>query len=84
MITIKSEFRQEALQRRVDTCDSYAVYTVNTHDAMGVTQLMLFKGNEESLELLLYTGNKAYAMNDYGATIDTIFGTSIPNELAIK
>lgn len=83
MITIKSEFRQQALRHRVDTCDGYAVYSVNTHDANGVTQLMLYKGNDEPIELLLYAGTKAYAMNDYGATIDTISGTSMPKELAI-
>lgn len=84
MFTIKSEFRQQALRHRLDQCDSYSVYSVNTEDAIGVTQLMLFKGNEEPLELLLYAGTKAYAMNDNGTTIDIIVGTSMPKELAIS
>jgi hypothetical protein len=82
MNTLKVNWNRDAgTKHSVYQCKQYAVYEVNTHDADGVTQLLMFQDTaekEESTEVLLYSGAKAYAMNDNGATIDTINGTSIP------
>lgn len=82
MLTVKAEFNEEALKHVVHQCDRYSVYHINTPDATGVTQLLMYKGGqcERGEELLLHTGTRAYVMNEYGATVDTIYGTSLQNE----
>jgi hypothetical protein len=60
----------------VYTTPSYSVYLL----ASGETQLILEAANGQTKELLLSADCKAYVMNESGATVDIIYGTSLPDK----
>lgn len=80
MFTIRLEYRGPSAYRSGFTCESYAVYTIDTPETKGVTQLLMYNENKEPIEFHLDALQKAYVMNERGHTVDVILGTSAPME----